>query len=524
LNRFITTTTFSLKIKKIVYIVFPLILMVVATFDVAAQDEMEYVVYYYENGQVSSEGFMQNGRPNGYWKTYFPNGELQSEGNRVDFELDSTWVFYGDEGMKNSEIDYKNGVKEGVVKTYKNGVLQQVGQYCAGSKCGISTYYYPTGEVSKVVPYENGKEHGEGFEYDVDGRVITLLKYQEGFLRRADKINRLDDRGNKRGPWISYHPNGKVAEEGFYMNDKKNGIFKTFNKQGDLLTLEKYRDGELVVDSEESVILDLRNTYYPDGKVKSSGGYVEGKKEGTHRVYASTGEVISGELYSKGEKIGEGIVDQNGGFQGDWKLYYDSGELKAEGKYEDSERTGEWIFYHPNGTVEHKGKYVKGLPQGAWKWYYDNGKLRRDEFYRRGKEDGAVIEYDIEGNIVIEGNYVSGLREGDWFYHVGDHTERGKFVDGERQGEWIYEYPEGELNYRGSYTAGYAVGKHRWYYPDGTIKMEGKYSSGIRVGTWKKYDEQGLMILNIKYKGGREVKINGKKVEQVEEGEAILDS
>jgi hypothetical protein len=54
--------------------------------------------------------------------------------------------------------------------------------------------------------------------------------------------------------------------------------------------------------------------------------------------------------------------------------------------------------------------------------------------------------------------------------------------------------------------------------------MEGKYSSGLRVGTWKKYDEEGLMILNIKYKGGREVKINGKRVEEAEEGESVMDS
>ena len=51
------------------------------------------VKYYYPNGNVSSEGTLRNGKPDGYWKSYSERGRIKSEGNRVDFKLDSSWRF-----------------------------------------------------------------------------------------------------------------------------------------------------------------------------------------------------------------------------------------------------------------------------------------------------------------------------------------------------------------------------------------------------------------------------------------------
>lgn len=485
--------------------------------------QKEYKIYYYDNGNVSSEGTMEDERPNGYWKTYYPSGQLKSEGNRLNFELDSVWIFYNELGERVSSISYKNGKRNGEMISFKNDLVYEVSEFENDINVGVSTIYYPTGEKKRVVPYENGKQHGKGFDYETDGRIITLLEFEDGYLRRADQINRLDNLGKKRGSWIEFHPNGVVAMEGYYMNDLKNGIFKFFDNKGNLITIEKYRDGQIVLDSEESVILDIRSTYYSDGSVKSSGGYVDGRKEGTHRIYDENGNIISGEVYKMGTKTAEGVVDQTGDFQGEWELYYEDGTLRAKGNYENSLRTGDWIFYHKNGKIESEGKYVEGLPQGQWKWYYENGKSRRQDYYRRGKEDGESVEMNEEGNIISQGEYVAGYREGEWFYHVGDHIEKGSYVDGERDGEWIYEYENGKINFEGEFIRGLATGKHKWYYPNGQIKKEGRYSSGVRTGTWVTYDEAGLKVLEVKYKQGREFKINGRRVISSDgnEGETI---
>jgi antitoxin component YwqK of YwqJK toxin-antitoxin module len=506
--------------KKIIIVILSMICSFCQSNDLHAQDG-EYTVYYYDDGTVSSEGFLKDGKPNGYWTTYYPNGQIKSEGNRENLQLDSVWTFYNSEGDITSKITYVDGQKTGEVLTYRDGVLYERAYLENGTRVGEAELYYPTGEIQKRIPFEEGVENGEGFEYARDGRVITLLKYGDGFLKSVEKINRYDDRNKRRGKWVTFHPNGVVHVDGTYMNDMKNGIFKTFDKRGDLISLEKYKDDKLVVDSGESVILDLRNSYYPDGSVKSTGGYVDGKKEGTHRYYDIDGNIETAEIYSRGEKTAEGIIDEKGDYQGFWKLYYDSGELKAEGEYENSNRIGEWTFYHKNGEVEHRAKYVEGLPQGRWTWYFDNGKLRREEYYRRGKEDGESTEYDEDGNVIAQGEYLSGYKDGQWFYNVGDHTEKGTYLDGERNGEWIYEYPEGELNYEGEYAMGLPVGKHKWYHPNGQLKKEGKYSSGIRVGTWKTYDRDGATELIVKYENGLEVKINGRKVTTPDQAEEI---
>ena len=38
-----------------------------------------YNVFYYANGQKSSEGNFENGKPEGFWKNYFESGILKSE-------------------------------------------------------------------------------------------------------------------------------------------------------------------------------------------------------------------------------------------------------------------------------------------------------------------------------------------------------------------------------------------------------------------------------------------------------------
>ncbi len=512
------TFTFPFK-KKYNIIRRGIILLFFISLGNAVLAQAEHKIYYYDNGNVSSEGEMEAGKPNGYWKTYYPNGQLKSEGNRKNFQLDSIWIFYNELGERTSSISYLEGKKSGEVKTFKNDVLYELSHFKNDVKVDESIIYYPTGEKKRIIPFDDGKENGKGFDYDLDGRIITLLEYEDGYLRRSEKINRYDNTGKKRGPWVDFHPNGVIAMEGYYMNDLKNGIFKTFDKKGDLITLEKYRDGQIVIDSEESIILDIRSTYYSDGTVKSSGGYVDGKKEGTHRIYDEEGNIVSGEVYSMGVKTAEGIVDQSGDYQGEWELYYDNGEIRAKGDYQNSLRTGDWVFYHLNGKIESEGKYAEGLPQGQWKWFYENGTSRRKDYYRRGKEDGESIEMDPEGNIISQGQYLGGYKDGEWFYHVGDHTEKGAYIDGEKDGNWIYQYENGKLSFEGEYIRGLATGKHKWYYPNGQVKKQGKYTSGVRVGTWEKFDEDGLKVLEVKYKQGREFKINGRKVVSSEDTE-----
>ena len=67
------------RILKIIFLFFPFVLLAQSTQNINPNG---YNKFYYDNGKVSSEGTMRDGKPDGYWKTYSQNGIIKSEGNR----------------------------------------------------------------------------------------------------------------------------------------------------------------------------------------------------------------------------------------------------------------------------------------------------------------------------------------------------------------------------------------------------------------------------------------------------------
>ena len=64
------------------------------------------------------------------------------------------------------------------------------------------------------------------------------------FTPKHDTINRVDLKGMKQGPWVEHIApmRGEDAydEQGFYNNDKREGTWKRFSAEGDLLAVENY--------------------------------------------------------------------------------------------------------------------------------------------------------------------------------------------------------------------------------------------------------------------------------------------
>ena len=58
-----------------------------------------------------------------------------------------------------------------------------------------------------------------------------------------------------------------------------------------------------------------------------------------------------------------GIVDAEGRRQGPWKEFYETGELRSEGKYKRGLRDGDWVFYYRDGKEEQRGGYYRGKPE-----------------------------------------------------------------------------------------------------------------------------------------------------------------
>ena len=64
---------------------------------------------------------------------------------------------------------------------------------------------------------------------------------------KGDTLNRVDLKGQKQGPWVVRMPELRgergYDEEGYYVNDQKESIWRRFSLEGDLLAIETYSAG-----------------------------------------------------------------------------------------------------------------------------------------------------------------------------------------------------------------------------------------------------------------------------------------
>lgn len=473
-----------------------------------------YNIFYHENGQVSSEGYMFQGKPDGYWKTYYESGVLKSEGNRKNFELDSLWKFYDEDGGLILEINYREGRKNGIRKTIQpNEIIEE--NFVDDVKQGNTVYYYPEGNKKKVVPYADGLENGMAMEYDQQGTIITLIEYKKGFIVNRDRINRKDRNNFKQGKWVYFYDDGTVKLEGNYRDDMKNGYFKQYDREGNLVTVEKYIDDVLQENVAELVELEVRTDYYPNGKIKTVASYKDGIPEGIRREYTEDGSILMAYVFSDGKILGQGIMNERGIREGEWIEYYPDGQQKAAGEYNSGKRVGAWKFYYPDGTLEQEGNYDDdGLLTGQWKWYYPSGALHREEFYLNGLADGFSVEYAEIGVIVAAGDYIEGKEEGLWKYELDNARVEGSYRNGLRSGLWTSYYPDGQIRFTGEYIDDNPNGKHYYYWDDGKIREEGRYIMGLKEGDWTKYDADGTLFIVITYENGIETKYDGIRIKE----------
>lgn len=487
-----------------------------------AQDDINpdgYNVFFYGNGETSSEGSMKNGKPEGYWKNYYENGVIKSEGNRVAHELEGLWKFYDEAGRFNLEINFAHGVRDGYFRRYnEQGILVVEEFYSNGFVDSISTYFDEAGRLIEKVNYKEGKRHGKAYRFAADdGRIISIKDYNMDFPVSEEKPNRLDAKGKRHGVWREFYENGKIKWEGTYKDDKKDGFFREYTEDGNLIIAYKYYGGVIVEDPEEFRDIRVEKEYYPDAKIKKEVTFVNGVPHGVCREFSQEGKIMSSKIYRNGYLAGDGIIDEKGEKQGNWKeFHYGKQEkgrkTKAEGNYINGMRDGKWTFYYEDGSTEQKGVYKMGKPDGLWMWYYENGKLLREEEFTDGLEDGHLVEYNDSGTIITKGYYEDGRKERYWISVSGDQREEGAYVDDRRSGIWKYYYTSEKLRYEGEYVDGEPHGRHVYYYDNGVMEEEREYLMGVRNGEWKKYNRDGSIALVITYDNGMEVKYGGVKV------------
>ncbi len=112
--------------------------------------------------------------------------------------------------------------------------------------------------------------------------------------------------------------------------------------------------------------------------------------------------------------------------------------------------TGILFSNHPNGQVHSWQNFIDGIGQGEWINYYDNGNFREIGNYNQNRVEGPIEKYHRNGQLQAKGTYKEWrIKTGEWKYY----DESGKLIRTENYGakgnieEVKAYYNRGEIPY-----------------------------------------------------------------------------
>jgi antitoxin component YwqK of YwqJK toxin-antitoxin module len=179
------------------------------------------VTDYYDNGQVLHKGTYSNGKLVSF-VNYYPSGKKERMFVQPSVSVASLKVYY--ESMKlRSEVEYRNGSP---VKW---------------------TDYYPSGQVAYYEEYSSDMVH-----------LVARRSYLENSFPESELV--MVNRKMKKYEEKEFFDNGRIHTWGelmFFSSDndiRKDGLWRTYNTDGQLVLQEIYAKGQ-VVESKDSVML-----------------------------------------------------------------------------------------------------------------------------------------------------------------------------------------------------------------------------------------------------------------------------
>jgi len=256
------------------------------------------------------------------------------------------------------------------------------------------------------------------------GLIIVFSVAVIGFSSPSqvqEKLNVTDQNGLKQGHWIKKNPDGHIAYDGWFTDNKPKGTFKRFYQSDTIQSLLIYNsDGTRAAAS----------FFHPNGFVASKGNYINQQREGKWQFYSAftNGYLICEEEYSGNKKNGPSVK------------YYPNQSLSEKLSYINNVKNGVWTQFYPNGRACLKANYTGGKLEGKFEILYDNGKPEFTGQYKNDSRDGTWFRYDRNGSLKNKINYVAGRATNPELYteetEYLDRLEKnkGKIADPEKTG------------------------------------------------------------------------------------------
>jgi antitoxin component YwqK of YwqJK toxin-antitoxin module len=209
---------------------------------------------------------------------------------------------------KIDEKEKKNGVWKGFYPESKR--LRYEGTFEHGKETGVFSFYDDTKAKSIIATREFNAMDNSAYTvfYDQaknkvsEGKVIDKMFAGEWkYYHQASKIVMTLENyknGKLEGVRSVYYPSGKIAEEISYLNNIKNGLYKSFSENGIILEQSIYKNNEY---NGPATFKDAQ------GNVVSKGLFLNGKKSGIWQFFTN------GKLVKETNMITPGTVVKSEG-------------------------------------------------------------------------------------------------------------------------------------------------------------------------------------------------------------------
>ena len=186
--------------------------------------------------------------------------------------------------------------------------------------------------------------------------------------------------GQRNGLMTWWYPSGRKMREAMFVDGVISGELMEWTSDGQVAKRETYIDGRQLTNKTE---------LYPDQSKRSEGSYLHAKMS---TVSADDWWNLE---FARFNLVGSMVK------HGTWITWYQNGQRKYQGQYEQDKPTGQFTWWHPNGQKSLEARYIDGKEQGTWTWWHENGQKS------------------------VEGSYVSGHAENEWFWWA----DNGKLAD-----------------------------------------------------------------------------------------------
>jgi antitoxin component YwqK of YwqJK toxin-antitoxin module len=155
--------------------------------------------------------------------------------------------------------------------------------------------------------------------------------------------------------------------------------------------------------------------YFDNGNLFSKGKYIDSRKEGLFEYYLENGDKDFTIEYKKGIRNGHYFKYENNNIV-DKKEYLNDNEVDFVEvmKRESKENYFLQLFYN---NSDKKNKYIEvkvkdSQYEGDFKCWWENGQLKSECKYENGKIEGISKEYTINGDLEKETTWKNGCKDG----------------------------------------------------------------------------------------------------------------